>query len=539
MKRIIALSLAVVAVCLSHSEGYAQAADLILTGGKIFTSDSSQLYVEALAVRGNRIAATGSNADIEKLATDETARIDLKGRTVVPGFNDAHDHLGWHAPVGLSYTYTEMIPAGLSKEAVLDSVARLVRIARPDQWIQGFIGTTVLYDPTVRNALDEIAPNNPVNLQIWWGHGIVTNRKGLEAAGVSDDDPDPVGGWYDRAPDTGKITAIHENAQPPVWQARLSSEPENLVVGLRSFAAAQLRGGITSVQTFSSILDARGNIRAFAEADLPQRIRIIPWPRSTSQGRNMSEWNLTNTRPAPRVVISGVKYLVDGTPLEGNALSRTAYEGRPGWYGRLNYPVDTLTQILKEAATSDVQLMMHLTSDSSLSVVLSLMKEVAEESIWKDKRVRIEHNCVGPIPPPQRNALKDMGVLLMHTPVYCQGSPLRSLLEQGVIMGIAPDGTTNPFIEIMIVTSMQSDPEENLTREQAVIAYTKANAYAEFEESNKGTLKEGMLADLTVLSQDVFSVPTPQLPATSSVLTMIDGEIVYHDPGQIGVERAR
>lgn len=183
--------------------------------------------------------------------------------------------------------------------------------------------------------------------------------------------------------------------------------------------------------------------------------------------------------------------------------------------------------------------MMHLTSDSSLTLVLSLMKEVADASTWKDKRVRIEHNCVGAIPPPERRALADMGVLLMHTPIYCQGSPLRSLLEEGIMVGIAPDGTTNPFIEIMMATSMQADPRENLTREQTVIAYTKTNAYAEFEESNKGMLKAGMLADLTVLSHDAFSVPTPQLPGIASVLTIIDGEIVYHDPDQISLEPAR
>ena len=125
---------------------------------------------------------------------------------------------------------------------------------------------------------------------------------------------------------------------------------------------------------------------------------------------------------------------------------------------------------------------------------------------------------------------------MMHTPKYCMASPLRSLLEKGVAVGIAPDGTTNPFVDILMVTTMQADPKENLTREQAVIAYTKTNAYAEFAEKQKGTLAKGMLADLAVLSQDIFTIPNEQLPATQSVLTIVDGKIVYIQPKEINVK---
>src|SRR5438128_2036656 len=102
------------------STSLSQSADIILTNGKIFTSDAKQVYAQALAIKGNKILAVGSNATINKLATAKTKKIDLKGKTVVPGFNDAHEHLGWLSPVGIGFTYTEMNPAGLSKAAVLD-----------------------------------------------------------------------------------------------------------------------------------------------------------------------------------------------------------------------------------------------------------------------------------------------------------------------------------------------------------------------------------------------------------------------------------
>ena len=503
----------------------AQHADLILYNGKIFTSDKEKLYVQALAIKGNRILAVGNNSSIVKLAVPGTRKIDVQGKTVVPGFNDAHDHLGWYAPVGLGYTYTQNDPAGLPKEAVLDSVGRLVRLAKPGQWIHGFIGTGVLFDTSMRNALDSVAPENPVMLQIWWGHGQVVNRKALEAAGLSDNSPNPLGGWYVKS--SNKITAIHQNAQLPIWTAWSMSEPENLIRGLRSYAQEQLRGGITTVQQMSSTINGKESAEIFAQANLPQRIRIIAWPHTTIHGRKLWEWPSNEKVLTPLVSFSGIKYTIDGSPMEQNALRTIPYPENPNWYGRLNYPIDTIKNILREALTSNQQLMMHMTADSSFKVILSLMKQTGNPAQWKQKRVRIEHNCVGDISPAQRKDLKEMGILMMHTSWYCMASPLRSLVDDGVLVGISPDGTTNPFIEIMLMTTAAANPKENLTVEQAVIAYTKTNAFAEFKEKQKGILAKGMLADLVVLSQDIFSIPAQQLPATQSVMTIINGKIVY------------
>ena len=504
---------------------FAQRADMILINGKIFTADSKQLYAQAVAIKGNKILAVGTTKFIVGMASATTKRIDLKGKTVVPGFNDAHDHLGWYAPVGLTYRYTENNPAGLSKEAVLDSLTRLIKLAKPNQWISGFIGTTIFFDSSMRNALDSIAPNNPVLLQIWWGHGQMVNQKALEAAGLSDRSTDPLGGWYIK--NQNKITAIHQNAQLPLWNAWSISESENLIKGLQSYTQEQLRGGITTVQQMSSTLNGQESVRIFAMADLPQRIRIIAWPHSTPNGRKIWEWDLKKPRVNSRVHVSGIKYTIDGSPLERNALRTIPYPETPGWYGRFNYPLDTIKQILREALSSNRQLMMHITADSSFGTVLSLMQQMGSAAQWKSKRVRIEHNCVGELSTDQRKAVREMGILMMHTSWYCMASPLRSLLDDGILLGIAPDGSTNPFVEIMLMTSTHANPKENLTVEQAVIAYTRTNAFAEFKEKEKGTLTKGMLADLAVLSQDIFTIPAKQLPATQSVLTIIDGQIVY------------
>lgn len=506
---------------------------MILTNGKIFTSDDKQLYVQALAIHGNKILATGSNQAIEKLASSKTKKIDLKGKTVVPGFNDAHDHPGWDAQIGKSYSYTGFHPNGLSKAEVLDSVGRLVKEAKPGEWIHGLIGVVVFLDSSMRDALDSIAPNNPVALQVWWGHGLTVNAKALEASGLNDNNKDPVGGWYIRNA-SNKISGLQQNAQAPVWLAKYKSEPGNMVKGMQSYTQRQLIGGITTVQFIGTGFNEQEANAILTAANLPQRIRMIAWPRSTADGRQLSDWNAENKSPTPLTYLTGIKYVIDGAPMEENALRTVPYPGRPDWYGRLNYPIDTMKQIFKEALTTDRQLIMHITADSSFGVVLSLMKTMANADQWKAKRVRIEHNCVGEvgtgnISPANRKILKDLGIIMMHTPKFCMGSPMRSLLDSGIVVGIAPDGTDNPFVEIMLMTNTHSNPNENLTVEQAVIAYTKTNAYAEFKEKEKGMLSKGMVADLVVLSQDIFTIPRQHLSATKSVMTMVDGKIVYED----------
>jgi predicted amidohydrolase YtcJ len=126
-----------------------------------------------------------------------------------------------------------------------------------------------------------------------------------------------------------------------------------------------------------------------------------------------------------------------------------------------------------------------------------------------------------------------MGIIIVHTPQYGMGSPLHKWLSTGIHIAVGPDALINPYLNILMMTTQQANPSENLTREQAVIAYTHEAAYAEFAEKEKGTLAKGMLADIAVLSQDIFTIPAQQLPATVSVMTVIDGKIVYQSSQRI------
>jgi predicted amidohydrolase YtcJ len=275
----------------------------------------------------------------------------------------------------------------------------------------------------------------------------------------------------------------------------------------------------------SSTLQAVAAKSYFSEANLPLRTRIIAMPSTTEHGRLLSEWKKLPVQLSPLTVVSGIKYIIDGTSLEQTALKSKPYPNKRDYYGRLDFPVDTIKKILLEALTTNNQLMMHITGDSATKIVLQLMKGLAAPEIWKTRRVRIEHG--NGITAATAQDIKALGIIVVHTPQYGMNNPIATWLLMGIPVAIGPDGLTNPFINIAMVCSRQANKAENITREQAVIAYTKTNAYAEFAEGKKGTLTPGKVADIAVLSQDIFTVPIQLLPATRSVMTIVNGKIIF------------
>ncbi|OON66838.1 hypothetical protein B0919_20985 [Hymenobacter sp. CRA2] len=516
--------------------------DVILSNGKIFTADDARPYVQALAVRGERIVATGTTADINRLAGPRTRRIDLHGRTVVPGFNDAHDHLPHGTPAGRHFGFpaAPLLP-GPSPAQVLDTLAKLARQTPPGTWLQGDIGLVVLLDPQFRRAaLDRVVPEHPVMLKPPWGHGNILNTKALQVLGISKTAPDPVGGRYERLPGTQQLSGLLSEYAD--WNARRELNATLPDAGwvrlLQQYSAEALALGITSVQDMAGDMVPDQTLRVVQAARLPLRLRIIPLPMTTTRGIRYGEWANVGRHLTPLVRVSGRKYILDATPLEGGALMRRPYPGRPGWYGRLNFPVDTVRQMLRTALVSTEPLMLHISGDSTAKLVLTLMSELADDATWRRKRVRFEHgDGVAADLQPRARAL---GIVVVQNPshfinpalVNAPPVPLplnpafRSLITAGVPFALGSDGPMNPFLNIMFATTL-ADPKEALTREQAVRAYTAGSAYAEFAEQNKGTLAPDKLADLVVLSQDIFTVPTPALPATVSELTMIGGKVVY------------
>ncbi|HYH81779.1 MAG TPA: amidohydrolase [Longimicrobium sp.] len=539
----------------------AAAPDLILTGGKIFTADPARPWAQALAIRGERIVAVGSTAEVQRLAGRATRRVALGGRVVVPGFNDAHDHFS-PPPGGIGIRVADDPVQGPALAAVLDSVRAAVARAPRGSWVEVEIGLAVMEDPAVsggriRAVLDSVAPHHPVHLSTPWGHGHLVNTAGLRAFGIAEDVRDAVGGWYERDA-AGRLTgSLQEGAGVEATRRRASAQRDaDLAARLRAFAAEAGPLGITSVTNMATGLDPAATVRvlraAAAGGALPVRMRVVRWPLPNATGRNPGEWSGVPLSPAANVTVSGKKYILDGTPLERLALMRRPYADRAGWTGRLNYPPDTLRAILAEAlaergpTAADRQLMLHVVGDSSARVVLGLMQALAPDSAWRARRPRIEHGdwISGELIP----VVKRLGIVVVQNPSHFALGPgvvearyggaqpdfqaVRDLLAAGVPLAIGSDGPRSPFLNMMFAVMHPNTPAQALTREQVVTAYTRGSAYAEFAEREKGTLAPGMLADLAVLSQDIFTVPVPALPGTRSVLTLLGGRPV-HDEGVV------
>ena len=528
---------------------YAQTADIILKNGKIFTSDTARLYAEAIAIKGERIIRIGKGIDVEKYAGATTKVIDLKGATVIPGINDAHEHMGYGEPFSRMIHFNEPMLAGPSLQQALDSLTVSVAQVPPGTLIQGYIGLRLIEDPLARRAaLDKVAPNHPVIFNVPWGHGTILNSKAMQMLGIEETSPDPVGGRYERASGSDRLTGLFiEYAEFDVKRKWHSVHPDEVLVEkFREYADNAMRMGITSVQNMATSLELDKMVSVLQQSKLPIRIRVIRFPGTSNKGRDLAAW--TKKYPSTALLqVSGMKWILDGTPLERGALMRTAYTDRPDWKGTLNFPLDTINNIIREGLTSKEQLLLHIVGDHTPDLVLSSMEKMAKSDKWKPKRVRFEH--ADGLMQDQWTAAKRMGVVVVVNPSHFMFAevnharvgeeraktyqPLKSLIEAGIPVAIGSDGPNNPFLNIMFAAIHPTNPAEAISREQGVIAYTRGSAFAEFREKEKGMLKEGMLADLAVLSRDVFTIPLQELPGITSVLTMVGGKVVY-DAGVVG-----
>ena len=512
-------------------------ADLILFNGKLFTGDASDPSAEAVAIRGERIVAVGTMQAIAPLAGATTRRIDLQGRLVTPGFNDAHMHFGAE-PKGARLQLEGNDPGWPETRAAIEAAAAS---APAGGWIFGRIGSTVVMNEDVtRFELDRLAPNNPVFLFAYYGHGNVFNGKAMALLHIDKLEGDPMGGYFERVAGSKRINGrAWEYAQ---WRADRTLvdlvSDEDSIAALRAMAGEAVAFGITSIQVFPRT-SIDHFVRLLDVADLPIRVRAIALSLTTPEGRDLAEIRGLSKLHAvnPNVTASGIKWILDGTPFERGAALRRPYDDRPDWRGKLNFTATEIAAMLNESLELDQQLLLHCAGDAPVEVVFDAMEARSAQLNWPAKRVRIEHGdgVIGDLIARARK----LGVVVVQNPSHfvdaelfhrrwgTQMQRLRSLLDAGIPLALGSDGPMNPFLNIMFATTHPAAPNEAITREQAVRAYTYGSAFAEFADDEKGTIAAGKLADLVVLSQDVFSVPASELPKTQSVLTIVGGKIVF------------
>lgn len=514
-------------------------ADLVLHHGKIFTADSARPWAEALAVRGARILAVGSNAAALAHAGPGTRVLNLGGRVVVPGFNDSHSHLGVGFP-RLTLPPIDLPGPGPTLPVAVAQVADAVAVATPGEWILALVGEAVLLDPAAdRTALDAVAPDNPVILLTWSSHSAVINTKAMEVVGIAEQEANPFGGEYSRFPGTQVVNGvIHEYALFGLIRAVRDGVPDAVLrAQFEALTGLIAQVGVTSVQEMTIGLSRERSERVLSGAAVATRMRLMCVPMALAESCASSLHD-----PTDRLSSSGIKWLLDGTPVERSAALRAPYADFPG-SGRFNVTAGELTQLVRRSLFGlpvRNQLIMHNVGDRALDNALGELDRAAPDAVWRLLRPRIEHGDL--IHPEQIALARRLGVIVVQNPTHltldlvpalgptraAEAQPLKSLLEAGVRLALGSDSAQpNPFVDLFFAVVHPSRPDEALTMEEAVTAYTRGSATAEFQEWQKGSLKPGYLADLAVLSQDIFTVSPPAVPATVSLLTLVGGEATW------------
>jgi predicted amidohydrolase YtcJ len=511
--------------------------DTVLFNAKVFTADASRPYVQALAIRGDRIVATGTSATVRALSGPKTRSIDLGGRTVIPGINDAHQHLSVTPPGGIELSFKSDDP---SWQEVRDAIQAAARKTASARMIIGEVGPTVLKDRLARRAaLDQLVPDRPVVLRTFTANGFVMNSAALTWFGIRDDEPNPAGGSYDRSPG-GRLNGVARGyAAMAILRKQASLTPaEDALKQLHKTLSDNARWGITTLQDMADEISAERVLDLLTRIPTPIRVRIMRMPLTSPTARDLHEGRSLPLDPAPLIRVSGTKWKLDGNPFDGPREPRVKPGDLPLWSLSLTFPPSELTSMLRESIRYRDQLILHVSGTPAARAMLDAMESSGGPSVWRDRRLRFEHG--DGIRPSFIPRLKALGVVVVQNPSHLDlgelrtnnqldsSQPLKSLLLAGIPVAFGSDGPVNPYLNIALACTHPDRPSEALTREQAVIAYTLTSAYAEFSEGDKGSLEKGKLADIAVLSQDIFTVPIEQLPKTVSILTMVGGVIVYN-----------
>ena len=518
---------ALIALCLITSARAQRPAspDMVLCHGHIFTAEIANPWVEAVSIQGDRILAVGSSDALCSTADAHTRVIDLEGRMAMPGINDAHDHVGG-APYGVQVPLVPR-PNGFGSDPSITELAagvKAVAATSPQsEWIHAVVGPAVIRHPEdARTALNEAGGAHPVVVEAWWGHGVFVNASGLAKLGIMDSVKDPEGGHFDRDA-TGHLTGLLEEEAGNEIRRRLSDEagvPASMQE-FKTYAQRRLAEGVTSVQIMATNQRLSYLEQTFVGANTPLRVRIMRFPMPQEDERVGEKLGTGEEILSPRVRVAGVKFVLDGTPIEELAYQTKDYADKPGWRGRPDYSVAFIDQQLKLALNGKDQLMFHTAGDAITDEVMDEMEKIAPATAWKPLRLRFEHGDGFTTPERMARAIRLGIVIAQPRP----GRPWKSLSDAGIPLAYGSDGGMSPWLIFNVMTDPKNP--QAVSREVALRMLTVGSSYAEFQEKQKGTLRAGSLADIAVLSQDVSEPTVAPVMATHSALTIVGGKIAF------------
>jgi predicted amidohydrolase YtcJ len=529
------------------------AADLLVTHAAIWTGDPRQPSASAIAIIGERIAAIGDADAIDRWRGSNTQVIDAGGRRVVPGFNDAHVHF---VDGGAQLENVDLKDADSPAEFARRITARAR--AKPGEWILGGDWDDQRWSPPslpTRALIDDATNGTPVFVVRYDGHMALANSAALGRAGVTEQTPDPPGGEIVRDANGLPTGVLKDAAMNYVQRVIPKMTTAARVHAIKSALTHAASVGVTSVQDMNPSYD---DIAAYA--DLANRseltARIYAAPMETGW-YDQAKIGISRSFGSAWLRIGAVKGYADGSLGSTTAYFFQPYTDAPNTRGLLADEMQPLADMRTRLMAADhagLQLCMHAIGDAGISAMLDLFTDVAAANGDRDRRLRVEHaqhiaakdferfrtlKVIASVQPYQaiddgRWAERRIGPERVKT-TYA----FKTLLDHGVPLAFGTDWSVAPLNPLLglyaAVTRATLDgknpggwvPEQKLTIEQAVRAYTAGSAFAEFQERDKGTLARGKLADLVVLSDDIFAIAAERIKDVRVLTTIAGGQVVH------------
>jgi len=563
------LILSLIAVLIFASSGCArkeEQADLVLANGQIVTMDERIPQAEALAVRGDRIVAVGEQKRIKRFIGQATQVIDLDGKLAIPGFIDSHGH---YTSLGQSKMILNLTKAK-NWEEIVDLVRAAAEKAEPGGWILGRGWHQEKWDKAPEPQVDglpfhtdlsQVSPNNPVLLTHASGHSSLANAKAMELAGITKKTADPPGGQIVRDNKGNPIGAFLETAQSLLRRAlgdyRAALTSEQIMTEQKraiSLAAKEcLANGVTSFYDAGSSFETIDLFRDLAEQG---KLGVRLWVMINEGNQKLAEL-LTRYKiigaGQNHLTVRAIKRLIDGALGAHGAWLLAPYDDLPSSVGLNTTPVEVMRETARLAIENDFQLCTHAIGDRGNRETLDIYEEAFRaHPEKKDLRWRIEHaQHLHPDDIPRFGSLR---VIAAMQGIHCssdgpwvikrlgekrarEGAYVwRELLKTGAVIS---NGTDTPVEDInpiacfhASVTRQMKDgsaffPEQRMTREEALRSYTLNAAYSGFQEDILGSLTPGKLADITVLSKNILTVPDEEILSASALYTIIGGKVRY------------
>lgn len=541
-------------------------ADLVLMNGKIVTVDEIKPEVQALAVRGDVIVAVGSDKDIKPYIAEKTKVINLEGKLAIPGFIDAHGHFTSLGQAKLRLDLTKV----KNWDEIVAMVAKAVKEGEPGKWILGRGWHQEKWDKSPESNVDglpfhhdlsKVSPDNPVLLFHASGHSSFANAKAMELAGVTKKTPNPDGGEIVKDSKGNPIGVFRETAQRLLRQAYDSYHealsPEQIGAERRKVIELAdkecLSKGVTSFHDAGSSYGTIDLFKEFVgEGKLGVRLYVMLRVSNESTKEGISEYRIIGLGNN-HLTVRSIKRAIDGALGAHGAWLLEPYTDLPSSFGLNTTSPEDLKEAAQIAIENDFQLCVHAIGDRGNREILNIYEDTFKaHPDKKDLRWRIEH--AQHLHPNDIPRFGQMGVIASMQAIHCtsdgpwvikrlgekraeEGAYVwQKLMKSGAIIC---NGTDVPVEDVnpiacfyASVTRKLNDgtifyPDQRMSREEALRSYTLNCAYAAFQEDVLGSLKPGKLADITVLSKDIMTVPDDEILSTEVLYTIVGGKVLY------------